>query len=139
MLPYPVYKIPESPQQKIHNHPRWLGIIVGQPVSTADEELLQKICTALHADFTTEVSVIIVQPGEEISLHQYSDLSLFLSFGVRPSQLGVWIDLSSAGIKMLETYAFILTIPLPDLAKSPMAKKQLWASAQTYLELIPKS
>lgn len=136
MLPYPVYKIPESPQQRIHHHPRWLGIIVGQPFSDADEELLQKICAALHADYSTQVSIIIVPPEEEISLHQYSDLSLFMSFGVKPSQLGIWIDLPSAGIKFLESFAFILTVPLPDLAKNPAAKKQLWTSMQTYLELI---
>lgn len=139
MLPYTVYKIPESTQQKIHNHPRWLGIIVGTPISDDDEELLQKICAALHADYSTQVSIIIVPSSEEISLHQYSDLSLFMSFGIKPSQLGVWIDLPSAGIKFLESFSFILTVPLPDLAKSPTAKKQLWTSMQTYLELIPKN
>ena len=135
MSPFTTYIIPESSNKETANEDKWLWIVVDQPLLPAQEELLQKICEALKADYTRDARIIISNREENLSL---SDLdsgqtSLVLSFGIQPSGLGIWIDLHHPGIRYLESYCFILTIPLSELINQPAAKKQLWSSMQSFL------
>ncbi len=135
MTPFTTYIIPETPNKETAKVAKWLWIVTDQPLLPSHEELLQKICEALKANFSHDVKVIVCTKDENIIL---SDLdtestSLIISFGIQPSSLGIWIDLNHPGLCFLESFCFMLTISLAELINQPVAKKQLWASMQSYL------
>ena len=136
MLPITTYNIPEPAISKIHTEAQWLCIVLEKPLSPPDEDLLKKICTALKADFQSEVVVINLQETESLSVidFNHTNIKLMISFGVIPSRLGIWIDLATPDIRFLESYTFILTKPLAELANNPAAKKQLWSGMQLFME-----
>ena len=136
MLPITTYNIPESANSKIHADLQWLCIVLEKPLSPADEDLLKKICTALTADFQSEVVLINLPENESLSIidFNFKNIKLMISFGVIPSRLGIWIDLAIPDIRFLESYTFILTKPLAELANNPAAKKQLWSGMQLFME-----
>ena len=136
MLPITTYNIPEPAIQNIQSDAQRISIIVEKPLSASDEDLVRKICAALKADFPAEVLLINVPENESYSLIDLnlSHIRLIISFGVAPSRLGIWIDLNASGIRFLESYTFILTKPLADLANNPLAKKQLWSGMQLFME-----
>ncbi|HZV71752.1 MAG TPA: hypothetical protein VFG10_19515 [Saprospiraceae bacterium] len=135
MPPFTTYIIPETSNKETANTDNWLWIVVDQPLLPAHEELLQKICEALKADYTSNTRLIISNREENLSLSDLnsSHASLVLSFGIQPSILGIWIDLHHPGIRYLESYCFILTIGLSELINQPAAKKQLWSSMQSFI------
>jgi len=135
MPPFTTYIIPESSNKETANTDKWLWIIVDQPLLPAHEELLQKICEALKADYASQTRLIISDREESLSLSDLNSghASLILSFGIQPSLLGIWIDLHHPGIRYLESYCFILSIGLGDLINQPAAKKQLWSSMQSFM------
>ncbi|MBK9981532.1 MAG: hypothetical protein IPP15_03750 [Saprospiraceae bacterium] len=137
MTPFATYIIPESTIKETSQPSKWLWIIVDQPLLPPHEELLQKICEALKADFSQSVKVIVCSNDDNIILSGLNSesASLVISFGIQPSSLGIWIDLNSQGIRYLESFCFILTISLADLINQPAAKKQLWSSMQSYIHL----
>ncbi len=135
MSPFTTYIIPESPSKETAQTLKWLWIIVDQPLLPTHEELLQKICAALKADFSLDVKVIVCGKDQNII---FSDLdsesaSLVISFGIQPSTLGIWIDLNIQGLRYLESFCFILSISLAELINQPAAKKQLWSSMQSFM------
>ncbi|MEP6793945.1 MAG: hypothetical protein ABJB16_06445 [Saprospiraceae bacterium] len=135
MTPFTTYIIPETSNKETAKVVKWLWVVTDQPLLPSHEELLQKICEALKADFSHDVKVLVCHKDENIIL---SDLdteyaSLVISFGIEPSSLGIWIDLNNQGIRYLESYCFILTISLPELINQPAAKKQLWSSMQSFI------
>jgi len=136
MLPYTTYHIPESPDNQTGISGQWLWLIVRQPLLAAEEDLLQKISTALKADLTADVLRIIFDPSSPVPLstmgHQHP--RLVISFGVSPADLGLWIDMSRSGMCRLESMSFILTLAIDELAVNPNAKKALWNCMQTYME-----
>lgn len=136
MLPITTYNIPEPANSKIHIDLQWLCIVLEKPLSPTDEDLLKKICTALKADFQSEVVLINMQENESLSAvdFKHTNIKLMISFGVMPSRLGMWIDLTKPDIRFLESYTFILTKPLAELANNPAAKKQLWSGMQLFME-----
>jgi hypothetical protein len=111
-------------------------MIIRKPLTEADTELLLKISSALKADFSLDVRFIQQPPNEEISLASQSPTKpkLIISFGVLPSELGLWIDLHRPGMSFLESCIFILTLPVEELSKHAAAKKELWQSMQIFLE-----
>ncbi|MEO6131029.1 MAG: hypothetical protein ABIQ02_04225 [Saprospiraceae bacterium] len=135
MAPFTTYIIPESPDKETAGMDQWLWIITDSPLLPACEELLQKICEALKAEFSKEVKLIVCPPEKSliISDMQPNSFSLILSFGIPPSRLGIWIDLNGPGIRYLESYCFMLTIGLSELIHQPSAKKDLWSFMQLYL------
>ena len=135
MPPFTTYIIPETSNKETASEDKWLWIVVDQPLLPAHEELLQKICEALKADHSGNTRLIISNREENLSLSDLNSehASLVLSFGIQPSTLGIWIDLHHPGIRYLESYCFILTIPLIDLINQPAAKKQLWSSMQSFM------
>lgn len=136
MLPYTTYNIPENTKLIAPDSDKWLWIIVDQELTAEDNELLAKISAALNADFSLNVHCVQLDPGQSISLAE-TDLinpELIISFGVTPSSLGLWIDLSKPGLLTLERFRFILTTPLSSLASSTSAKKALWGSMQEFME-----
>ncbi|HUR31027.1 MAG TPA: hypothetical protein VMZ69_06315, partial [Saprospiraceae bacterium] len=137
MLPFTTYNIPESIFKETLPSAKWLGIVYGPTLSADDEDLLQKICTALKANYPDDIFKFQLDPLKDTSLSSMneSDLKLVLSFGISPSHLGIWMDINSGGIRHLESFSFILTSTLEELSKSPSAKKQLWSSMKSYLEL----
>ena len=137
MRPCATYKIPESTKHKTPDTGKWLSIVTKGMLSVEDEDLLRKICAALKADFETNVLLISMPENDDPvppPIH-HTTTKLILSFGVHPSSLGIWIDIQSAGIRFMESFAFILTGPLHELSKSPNAKKQLWSFMQSFMEL----
>ena len=136
MLPFATYNIPETTVEKTGEDGKWLWILTGDKLSEEDNDLLQKICTALKASYPEEILLIEASINEENSFsspyaHQ---LKLILSFGVEPARVGLWIDIQTQGIRFLESFTFILTSSLKDLSRNPGLKKQLWASMQSFLE-----
>ena len=136
MLPYTTYRIPETDKNQTETSDKWLWMIIRKPLTEADTELLLKISSALKADFSLDVRFIQQPPNEEISLASLSPTKpkLIISFGVLPSELGLWIDLHRPGMSLLESCIFILTLPVEELSKHAAAKKELWQSMQIFLE-----
>ncbi len=136
MLPYTTYRIPETDKNQTETSDKWLWMIIRKPLTEADTELLLKISSALKADFSLDVRFIQQPPNEEISLASLSQTKpkLIISFGVLPSELGLWIDLHRPGMSLLESCIFILTLPVEELSKHAAAKKELWQSMQIFLE-----
>lgn len=135
MLPFPTYNIPENPLSKTQKTEKWLLLIVDQPLTATHADTLHKITSALRADYAEDVFCISVANSDFTSLIDMlsPETKLIISFGVMPSTLGIWIDLSSPGIRILESFSFILTLSLDSLSKNPTAKKELWKSMQMYL------
>ena len=127
MLPYTTYRIPETDKNQTEASYKWLWMIIRKPLTEADTELLLKISSALKADFSLDVRFIQQPPNEEISLASLSPTKpkLIISFGVLPSELGLWIDLHRPGMSLLESCIFILTLPVEELSKHAAAKKEL--------------
>ena len=115
---------------------QWLCIAVGKEISDAENVLLEKICTALKGDLSSDILKMIIPSGEEISLSQAisKSIKLIISFGVPASQLGLWIDIPAQGYRWLNELMFINTLPLDELEKSATAKKQLWLAMQLFME-----
>ena len=136
MLPYTTYRIPETDKNQTEASNKWLWMIIRKPLTEADTELLLKISSALKADFSHDVRFIQQPSNEEISLASLSPTKpkLIISFGVLPSELGLWIDLHRPGMSFLESCIFILTLPVEELSKHAAAKKELWQSMQIFLE-----
>ena len=132
MLPYTTYRIPETDKNQTEASDKWLWMIIRKPLTEADTELLLKISSALKADFSRDVR-FIQQPSNEASLSPTKP-KLIISFGVLPSELGLWIDLHRPGMSLLESCIFILTLPVEELSKHAAAKKELWQSMQIFLE-----
>lgn len=137
MLPFTTYNIPESSSHKTPKVSQWLGIILDKPLNGPEEDLLKKICTSLKADFSKDVILVDdpVNEGASISLLHSANIKLVISFGVLPTKVGIWIDLANSGIRYLESFTFILTKPLTELSSHPVAKKQLWSSMQSFMEI----
>jgi len=138
MPPFTTYNIPESPDRKTTSSTNWLWIITNKAISPAQEEILSKICQALKADFSSEVFMLIGDPEKPLSLSDFetNHASLILSFGIHPSALGIWIDIKQPGIRFLEAFTFILSVPLDELIVKPDAKKQLWSCMQSYMHKV---
>lgn len=136
MLPYTTYRIPETDKNQTEASAKWLWMLILKPLTEADTDLLLKISSALKADFSDDVYCFQKPPNEEISLPSLSQSrpKLIISFGVMPSELGLWIDLSRPGISLLESCIFILTLPVEELSIHAAAKKELWQSMQIFLE-----
>ena len=128
--------MPETDKDQTETSDKWLWMIIRKPLTEADTELLLKISSALKADFSLDVRFIQQPPNEEISLASQSPTKpkLIISFGVLPSELGLWIDLHRPGMSFLESCIFILTLPVEELSKHAAAKKELWQSMQIFLE-----
>lgn len=135
MTPFTTYIIPESSYKKTTGTGKWLWIIVDQPLSGPHDEILQKICEALKADFSKDTHVMIYseESGIQLSDLDTKDTLLVLSFGIAPSLLGIWIDLPEMGIRYLESYCLVHTVSLEKLIDQPASKKSLWASMQSFL------
>ena len=135
MAPFTTYMIPETDNQKTVPSAKWLLIITNQAILPAHIELLQKICQALNADYSNNADIQVYNPTDVLSLsYRHSkNINLILSFGILPSQLGIWMDLEKPGIRFLESFSFILSVTLDELINHPTSKKQLWSSMQSYL------
>jgi hypothetical protein len=136
MLPYTTYQIPETSDNKTIISGKWLWMIVRQPLSPQEEDLLLKIAAALKADFVKDVVCLPQDAPEAVALPSSgtTEPRLIISFGTLPADLGIWIDLSRPGICLLESMTFILTIPIDKLATNTGAKKELWTCMQTFME-----
>ncbi len=136
MLPYTTYRIPETDKHQTEDPGKWIWMIIRKPLTETDTDLLLKISSALKADFSNDVYCLQQTPNEAITLASLSQSKpkLIISFGVMPSELGLWIDLNRPGISLLESCIFILTLPVEELSKHAAAKKELWQSMQIFLE-----
>ena len=136
MLPYTTYHIPETDDHKTAHSDQWLWMVFKKPLSEPEKDLLLKISAALKADFETNVWCVEHGTDETAALSAVTGPRprLVISFGVPPTELGLWIDLNRPGICTLESFSFILTISPDALAEHAGAKKELWKCMQTYLE-----
>ncbi len=136
MLPYTTYNIPENPEYNPPDSSKWLWILVNKSLTHEDNQLLEKITGALKADLNKDTYCQEVMIGQTISIAEISAIKpkLIISFGVAPSDVGLWIDLPQSGLTTLESFTFILTNSLDKLSGSNTAKKELWQSMQSYME-----
>lgn len=136
MLPYSTYNIPENPRTDDPVEGKWLWMITDKTLTAEDEALLQKIASALKADFNSEVHCLHLHEDETISQISFpgNRHGLVLSFGVPPSSLGYWVDLEKAGMVSLEKCTIILTSNLEKLSSSNTSKQALWRSMQVFME-----
>lgn len=134
MLPFTTYSIPESVKNGFPKNEKWLWMLVDQALSDSDKELLNKISSALKADFDTDVYCFHHDTTNKNSIpdQDLSGVKLIISFGVSPSVAGIWIDLPSPGLRILESCSIIRTVTLKILAGSAPAKKDLWSAMQEY-------
>ncbi len=136
MLPFATYTIPEITANKTILDGKWLLFITEREPTMPQQDLIQKIGAALHADVEKDAVSFSRSIFTDVSIQDMvnSSSKLLISFGLLPSSLGLWIDLSTPGIRFLETLTFILTLPIADLEKNAPAKKELWKNMQLYLE-----
>ena len=136
MLPYTTYIIPERHIDKTDTRAKWLWLLLRKPLSDEHIPLLEKISAALKADFKHDVYCLALEQNDKITLHDYYDVTptLILSFGVSPSELGIWIDLPQYGIRFFDTTTLIYSASLPELEKNAALKKDLWKHMQQFLE-----
>lgn len=136
MLSFTTYSIPEGPKSKTATTGKWLWFIVDTLPVASDADLLHKISAALKADFMEDTFCLPVDSGTVIPLTQISESSpkIIISFGIPPKDLGIWIDLPGPGMRALESFTFILTLPLDALSKSANAKKELWKSMLNFMD-----
>lgn len=134
MLPFTTYSIPESPKNGFPENEKWLCMITDHAPSPSDIELLHKISSALKADFDKHVLCLQhdTESKNSITAADLSGMRLIISYGVSPSAFGIWIDLPSPGLRMLESCSVIRTVSLKTLADSAPSKKDLWSAMQTY-------
>jgi len=137
MLPYTTYTIPERSTDKTPAAGHWLHFVADQAFSTAELDLVKKIAAALKADFNQDTfSIISSQQGDRhIQEVTSATTKLIISFGILPDQMGLWIDLESPGIRYLESFTFILTLPIDALENNSAAKKELWKYMQMFMEM----
>jgi len=138
MMPFTTYIIPETDKKKTAQTPKWLWMVTDQAILPAQEELLQKISQSIKADFEKDAHVLVCPASESMSLSGLNpdQTTLIISFGVLPSQLGLWIDLTKPGIRFLEPYSFILTGKLDEMNRLPEMKKNLWSMMQAHFQHI---
>ena len=137
MLPYTTYTIPELSTDKTPTAGHWLHFVSDRDFSPSELELVKKIGAALKADFDQDTcSVIPTQQGDQPLQELISaSTKLIISFGIMPAQMGLWIDLESPGIRFLESFTFILTLPIAALENNASAKKELWKYMQMFMEM----
>jgi hypothetical protein len=136
MLPFTTYIIPESDKNKTVENKNWLWLVLSQPLSAENTDLLQKISAALKADFAKDVHSLEMVKDTQLSISEITnpEIRLMISFGVPPSALGLWIDLPGSGIRILESFTFIQTLSLEALATNANAKKDLWKAMQIFMD-----
>ncbi len=136
MLPYTTYQIPESIKNQEPSGTGWLWMIFRGPLSDTERDLIHKISAALQADFDKDVCCFYTSEETPLSLAELSKPApkLVLSFGVPPSQTGLWVDLTKPGVITLEAFTYILTLSADALATNAGAKKELWMNMKHYLE-----
>ncbi len=136
MLPFTTYTIPESPAGETLPAKKPVWFVLPHAVTDAEKVLLEKIASALKADFHAGVHCYILPAEGQVSLSGMYTLApkLLISFGVPPASLGFWLDLRTPGIAFLEKSAFILSVSLTQLEEQPAQKKELWKNMQHYLE-----
>jgi hypothetical protein len=137
MLPFTTYSIPETPENETASAGKWLVFLADQEFSSAQRELIQKIGAAVKADFERDTFSWSkeLNPNGTIQDLIHPSLQLVISFGIEPRSLGLWIDLQSPGIRFLESFSFILTLPVAELEKNAVAKKELWKNMQLFMEM----
>jgi hypothetical protein len=135
-MSFTTYIIPESNKKQTESSGKKLWVITKHPLTIEHDDLLQKICQPLKAVYPADVYHLIHNSSEPVSIEAYSYLgiALIISFGIKPTDLGIFIDLDSPGIRHLESFSFILSSSLDDLLKQPSAKKQLWTSMQSFMK-----
>jgi|GEM_PF-1374146 len=140
MLPFTTYTIPETAENKTAHSEKWLLILSDRAFSPAQQDLIQKIATAVKADFDRDTTCLSNIEGPKFSIQDISGSScqLIISFGLSPAILGLWIDLQAPGIRFLESFSFILTLPISELEKNASAKKELWKNMQMFMEMNEK-
>lgn len=136
MLPYTTYIIPERQIDKTGTQGKWLWLLLRKPVPDEQIPLLEKISTALKADFRRDTYCLALEQHERITLHDYYEVTptLILSFGLAPSEFGIWIDLPQYGIRFFDATTLIYAASLPELEKNASLKKELWKHMQQFLE-----
>jgi hypothetical protein len=141
MLPFTTYSIPELPADKTASAGKWLLFISDQAFSSSQKELIQKIGIAVKADFEHDVFAWSQDSTTLASIQDlfHPALQLVISFGIAPRSIGLWIDLHTPGIRFLESFSFILTLPIAELEKNAAAKKELWKNMQLFMEMNEKS
>lgn len=137
MLPYTTYTIPERSTDKTPAKGHWLHFVTDRAFSPSELELVKKIGAALKADFNQDTLLVIPSLDSDQSIRELISAStkLMISFGIMPSQMGLWIDLESPGIRYLEPFTFILTLPVAALENNAAAKKELWKYMQMFMEM----
>ena len=140
MLPFPTYNIPDFHTNKTDTLPKRLIFLTKDPPGGSQIELIAKIASALKVDFQQDAACYSITESEPLDFKKLigSHTELVISFGIQPSTIGLWIDLQGAGMRFLEQFVFILTIPLADLEKNANAKKILWNDMQHFMEMKAK-
>lgn len=140
MLPYTTYTIPEATVNKTSPDGKWLLFLTDREFSESQLDLVKKMGTALKADFESDVHSVFSAQLQNVSIQDILNTStrLLISFGIPPKDIGLWIDLDAPGIRFLETFTFILTLPVTTLEQNANAKKELWKYMQMFMEMNVK-
>ena len=129
---YPYYKIPESvfPTNRCKgNNARRTLVLSEQKDFEENGPLLVKILRAVELDFEQDVSFILMQDGETLSLLSTPEISNYdnlILFGIKPMQVGLASQKSSS-LMRLENLTIIVSGSLDKIIKDSNVKKDLWA------------
>jgi len=137
MLPYTTYTIPESTVNKTSKNGKWLLFLTDRGLSESQLDLVKKIGTALKAEFESDAQAVFTNQQPDVSIQDilHPSTRLVISFGISPKDIGLWIDLEAPGIRFLESFTYILTLPITALEQNANAKKELWKYMQMFMEL----
>jgi hypothetical protein len=137
MLPYTTYTIPEPTVNKTSPNGKWLLFLTDREFSESQLDFVKKIGTALKASFESDAQTVFNTQQPDVSIQDilHSSTRLVISFGILPKDIGLWIDLETPGIRFLESFTFILTLPVAPLEQNANAKKELWKYMQMFMEL----
>jgi DNA polymerase III psi subunit len=91
--------------------------------------LLVKILRAVELDFEQDVSFILMQDGETLSLLSTPEISNYdnlILFGIKPAQIGL-ASRQSSSLLRLENHTIIVSGSLNKITQDAKVKKDLWA------------
>lgn len=118
------------------------GVLVVLPASDWREDthrpLLEKILQAARLDLEQDATLILLQPGEYLSLQaarKRGPVRHMLAFGCTPAELGLQIEAEQYRPVALGDVELLFAADLPTLQKEIAHKKALWAAMRQAFKL----
>jgi hypothetical protein len=135
-----VYSIPESTLEQVSYEGEGLKNIVlvveKNHYGEAEAATLQLIIKAIKLDFVKDVILLKPNKNQKISLTSLiPDYQDILIFGLKPADLGFFIEYKSYEVLKFETKRMLVSDSLTELNISKQKKGLLWSKLQTMYQV----